>query len=248
MDLLLPIATSAPWGPWWGTEDFVPSRYLRRGLLHSSPREVSLLLSICGQMGVLLFWVNFFYEDDGGSSYRLSLLDEIYECGGGFFLPLPSKERQHRWSFSGLSRSFTWFGGLGSCSSFQGLELRPAVTGGPWPEASASLHIGVCGQGNKQRCLSGMVTTWLLCACYVIPAKLRGFLVKWICTYCARLCNTIPFRSQKTNKKKKLIRKIVLGSYDRWDNYKHMVLFSSLTYFLQPFCSLLEVMEVLPLV
>ena len=47
-------------------------------------------------MGVLLFWVNFIYEDDGGSSYRLSLLDEIYECGGGFFLPLPSKERQRR--------------------------------------------------------------------------------------------------------------------------------------------------------
>jgi len=57
---------------------------------------VSLLLSICGRMGVLLFWVNFIYEDDGGSSYRLSLLDEIYECGGGFFLPLPSKERQRR--------------------------------------------------------------------------------------------------------------------------------------------------------
>ena len=86
-------------------------------------------------------------------------LDVIDKGGGGFFLPLPSMVRQRRCAFCGLSRSATWLGGLGSCGSFQGLELRPAVTVGPWPEASASLHIGVCGQGNKQRCLSGMVTT-----------------------------------------------------------------------------------------
>ncbi|RLN17664.1 hypothetical protein C2845_PM02G22380 [Panicum miliaceum] len=58
----------------------------------------------------------------------------------------------------------------------------PAVVGGPWPGASPPLHVGVCGRGDGQRCLPEMVTTGLLCACYVIPVKLRGFLVKRVCT------------------------------------------------------------------
>ncbi|KAG2637867.1 hypothetical protein PVAP13_2NG550103 [Panicum virgatum] len=74
--------------------------------------------------GVPLFRIDFFSEDDGGSSYRPSFLDVIDEGGGGFFLPLPSMVRQRRCAFSGLSRSATWLGGLGSCGSFQGLELR----------------------------------------------------------------------------------------------------------------------------
>jgi len=81
-------------------------------------------------MGVPLFRIDFFSEDDGGSSYRPSFLDVIDEGGGGFFLPLPSMVRQRRCAFSGLSRSATWLGGLGSCGSFQGLELRSS--GGRW--------------------------------------------------------------------------------------------------------------------
>jgi len=82
------------------------------------------------RMGVPLFRIDFFSEDDGGSSYRPSFLDVIDEGGGGFFLPLPSMVRQCRCAFSGLSRSATWLGGLGSCDSFQGLELRSS--GGRW--------------------------------------------------------------------------------------------------------------------
>ncbi|KAG2560242.1 hypothetical protein PVAP13_8KG072251 [Panicum virgatum] len=98
-------------------------------------REFCLLLSICGRMGVPLFQIDFFCEDDGGSSYRPSFLDVIDEGGGSFFLPLPSMVRQRRCAFSGISRSATWLAGLGSCGSFQGLELRSS--GGRWTLAGS---------------------------------------------------------------------------------------------------------------
>jgi len=58
----------------------------------------------------------------------------------------------------------------------------PAVAGGSWPGVSASLCVGVFRRGDGRRCLPELGTIGLLCACFVISVKLRGFLVKWVCT------------------------------------------------------------------
>ena len=135
------------------------------------------------RMGVPLFRIDFFSEDDGGSSYRPSFLDVIDEGGGGFFLPLPSMVRQRRCAFSGLSRSARHGSAvLAPAAVSKVWSCVPAVAGGSWPGVSASLRIGVFRRGDGRRCLPELGTIGLLCACFVISVKLRGFLVKWVCT------------------------------------------------------------------
>jgi adenine deaminase len=85
---------------------------------------------ICNRMGVLLFQVDFFCEDDGGLSYRPSCHQRSGSTDDRRVVSIGHRRGSMALALAAVSK--VW-----SCV--------PAVAGGPWPGVSASLRVGVCG-------------------------------------------------------------------------------------------------------